>query len=114
MSRNLCATECQQCGSRVKITGPSYKYNYCDSWSVLLADAECEICGTQYSAWTGPTSDHMDRDINRDLVERGFYDLSYRSTFNDEPGDDDIPAKQISVFRLVIVDGRAHVLEDDL
>lgn len=104
MSRNLARTTCRTCESEVKVCGIPYKGAENGLW---LANAECTACGTKYTAWIGPTLDgYGSREVDRNLVrDRGFYDLSYRSTFNDEPGEGDVPAN-VEVFRVVKIGDR--------
>lgn len=74
---------------------------YCHG--LWVADAECVDCKTKYTAWVGPAEGNYGRrviDINL-IEEHGFYDLSYRSTFNDEPGKEDIPLAKVETFRVV-------------
>lgn len=54
---------------------------------MLIAHAECSRCKAKYTAWVerGHGSDRMI-----------FTDLSFRSTFNDEPGPDDLPDFEIT------------------
>lgn len=42
----------------------------------------------------------------QELGRHGFYDLSFRASFNDEPGAEDIPNKNVSVSKVVEIDGR--------
>jgi hypothetical protein len=98
MSRNLCQRNCDRCGGVVEITGPTDKFQarrpesiYVDEYrGMLVADAECQICGALYLAWiTGPHGwplGHLDKPR-----AEGFVDLSYRKSFNDEPADEDVP-----------------------
>ena len=116
MSRNLLRLNCDQCASRVAITGDHYGLTgTAHNDGMRVADAECQVCGAKYTAWISPMSvDNNDpremcyryggRDSDRSAVQTfGFYDLSYRSTFNDEPGPDDVPIP-VDVFR-VVMDG---------
>jgi hypothetical protein len=77
---------------------------------MLCADASCTVCGAKYTAWVGPTADGygMGPAARQIAAECGFYDLSYRSTFNDEPGPKDLPKKKVKVFRVVQVGWRRH------
>lgn len=92
MSRNLCRTDCHVCGSDVVVTGPAVK----PRWGPLtmrgevirLADGHCRACKAQYSAWIDPCGEVVD--------------LSYRSTFNDEPGPADIPeGTTVEIIRII-------------
>lgn len=108
MSRNLCRTDCRTCDSKVTLCGVPYKGDghYCEG--LWLADAACTVCGTKYTAWIGPSPEgYGDRSTDRDLVRaHGFYDLSYRSTFNDEAGEGDLPKEKVETFRVVKVGER--------
>lgn len=105
MSRNLGETTCDRCHlPLVKLTGPTYCGEGTYREGKTLADAECEFCGALYTAWlddhyTGCVAGICENPELKD--ERGwchcegcsnsFYDLSYRSNFNDEPGESDLP-----------------------
>lgn len=94
MSRNLARTDCRQCDGVVKLVGVPRRQFVGTDWSIWAADAECVACDAQYAAWIGPTpdGDYGSRMTDKLLLaDHGFYDLSYRSTFNDEPGPTDIP-----------------------
>jgi hypothetical protein len=107
MSRNLCRTDCRQCDGRVVMDGLLRQETYGEFsiWGVFGCDAVCEDCGTKYFAWVAEKNrqGHAPR-----LTEDGFYDLSYRSSFNDEPGEGDIPAGGVVVRyeRVVEVNGK--------
>ncbi len=113
MSRNLCRTDCRTCESKVEICGIPYRGDGTYQEGLWIADAVCTVCGTKYTAWVGPTRDgYGARDLDRQLVrDHGFYDLSYRSTFNDEPGADDLPAEKIETFRVVKIGNRQFWFE---
>jgi len=105
MSRNLGDTFCKFCGEPVvmveepraitrKEAGVYFDvrdgYSYCN---MQCANAECPVCKAKYLAWVslknclGYTRHHYGDQVN----ERGFFDLSFRSTFNDEEGAEDRP-----------------------
>lgn len=85
MSRNLSRSTCYFCGSKVvldedhrPIEERDCGAHYYDKYrGMLVAKATCPLCETSYLAWldgrTGITPD-----------------LSFRSTFDDEPGAKDI------------------------
>lgn len=95
MSRNLCKTGCDFCSDTPLLSeepreiteqdcGPHMFPEYA---GMKVANAECPSCCAKYLAWvTAPRSWGQWR-----LGERAFFDLSFRSTFNDEPGLDDLP-----------------------
>lgn len=99
MSRNLCQTNCYWCDGEVKIVGSPYHLpdDHFSRPGMLAANADCIACGSHYTAWMGPsTKDKGDnygaRYIDMQLIQQfGFFDLSFRSTFNDEPGKTDVP-----------------------
>lgn len=113
MSRNLCRTNCRTCESSVVICGIPYKGTGHYKDGLWMADAICTICETKYTAWIGPSSEsYGGREVDRNMVrEHGFYDLSYRSTFNDEPGKEDLPLAKVETFRVVKIGNRQFWFE---
>ncbi len=93
MSRNLARTDCQTCESKVEVTGLPYVKD-----RIVVCDAECTVCHTKYTAWLHGTG------RGQHDLDQPFYDLSYRSTFNDEPGEDDVPSG-IEVLKVIKIDG---------
>ncbi len=97
MSRNLCRTNCYYCRCEVIRTGETreltdedvgaYFPEYC---GMIVAEAECSMCEAKYLAWMGKIPHSY-----RDDGEIRIRDLSFRSSFNDEPGVDDLPAFEI-------------------
>lgn len=94
MSRNLAMTHCYYCHEEVKLDEeprPITKEEsgvYYDEYATMpVANATCTICEAKYLAWTH----YPDGQIG----EGPFVDLSFRSTFNDEPGVPDTPRWQI-------------------
>ena len=94
MSRNLGITHCDQCGSTdVVATGERLNgFEYLPKWyleraanqsynylTAIFSDAACNKCQTTYTAWYTDVHGGTCMDIT---------DLSYRSTFDDEPGLD--------------------------
>lgn len=103
MSVNLGATNCQVCGGSVRLCGDLYTQR-ARMTEVEGKDAECSLCGAQYFAWIGKVN-RRDRWNQWDFDHKGFYDLSYRASFNDEPGPGDVPDGTLQVFRVVYRDG---------
>jgi hypothetical protein len=101
VSRNLLRTSCARCQGVVRITGKTKTFEelrprsvYVDEYrGTKFADATCAWCGALYLAWcsTPPGWPSMSCRLN----EEGFFDLSFRSSFNDEPGPGDLPAAMI-------------------
>lgn len=105
MSRNLGDTSCRICNDAVRLdeqarpiserdTGAAMFPNY---EGLLVANARCRNCDAKYLAWVDAGSNrrlnqgHWQRRQNDD---REFVDLSFRSSFNDEPGPDDLPSRE--------------------
>jgi len=101
MSRNIAGGQvCDQCGRAAilleepprlitKEEAGAYFEEYRAS---TFANAHCELCGAQYLAWCGRSWD--------DKSGSGFYDLSYRASFNDEPRPEDLPIWRVDQFGL--------------
>jgi len=104
MSRNLLRTDCYYCPSpKVELVGPEapfvahfpafhedYQREYA---SLRLRDAECPVCGAQYVAWMNWPGRSLHHE--HALAEAGYCDLSFRSTFDDEPGPADLPVWKV-------------------
>lgn len=105
MSRNLCKTNCDWCGcDEVDLTGPEHPITpdeagryFSEFERMIVADAECMVCGAKYLAWVDERGREPYRGrygyhvFNQFASEPcGFFDLSYRSSFNDEPGEADM------------------------
>lgn len=128
MSRNIGSTECQFCQGEVRMVepprpitreeaGPYFDVNPCPCPSrpylpqaysyegMIVANAECVDCCAKYLAWIdqracvgyGELTEH-DRRVS---AESGtFFDMSFRSSFDDEPGKADMPVYRIEVHRV--------------
>lgn len=105
MSRNLCRTDCYYCAGQVVLDEPPRGITrkdcgaYMDHYEgMLVAHASCEDCKGKYLAWvTQPPKYRWRASANN---ERGFYDLSFRSSFNDEDNPEDWPTYSIEVVRI--------------
>lgn len=67
-----------------------------------VADAICPACQAEYLAWVEPSENHRETNVPDSSVEipieeeKDFYDLSYRTTFNDETfSPKDLPKYQV-------------------
>lgn len=113
MSRSIGQTECARCNRAVATTGPDRPitrdeaHGYFEEFEgLLVADAKCENCGALYLAWVDSTTRLRPAvvfglDLSQEKGDNPFFDLSYRSSFNDEPGEGDLPPYQESVgFRI--------------
>lgn len=106
MSRNLSRTTCRTCDGQVILTDIPYVHRH-NAERIVVANAECKDCGTRYLAWLNEPDADRRFPVGHRMDEHGggFYDLSYRSTFNDEPGITDIPNK-VEVIEVVRVNGK--------
>lgn len=124
MSRNICRTECRYCGSRVRLDEdpreilPAEAGAYFDVYrGMVVARATCPLCEALYLAWirfdagVEPLKKYLEqaRVWMQDPEEGGPFvagrvgpvpDLSFRSTFGDEPGPDDLPRWKIGKVRV--------------
>lgn len=107
MSRNLGHTNCRHCPGDVALieaarpltvddVGEHYFREY---EGMIVAEADCLGCGAEYLAWIDqrPITGNWGR-LYRGWAQstrdgEPFFDLSYRSTFNDEPGEEDLPKR---------------------
>ena len=104
MSENLHATKCVHCGNDVElletprpITEKEAGNFYVDK-GILFAKAHCPICLARYLAWIGSSTKVLP--IKKDLVKGmtlygEVVDLSYLSTFSDQPGKGDLPVYEV-------------------
>lgn len=105
MSRNLCTLYCRFCGTMPTLSEhprpirkEEAKIYFKDYEGMLVADAECSVCGAEYLAWvdertiTGKQAKYFLEDgCHPRFASNGFFDLSFRSTFNDDYGVKDVP-----------------------
>lgn len=108
MSRNLARTDCAFCSGTVALGEVPRPITlgeagvYLDEYrGMLVARAECVDCEAKYLAWVQPPAGppHWGRPTLPLTEPAPFYDLSFRSTFNDEHGPADVPAYQIETIR---------------
>lgn len=119
MSRNIASVTCEFCKEPVELTeeprpitandcGATY---YPAHAGMLVANAQCGLCLAKYLAWVGAgTNPRMTPWWGNAGDETKFFDLSFRSTFNDEPGPDDLPKYRIEKVRVGLwkVDAKAQ------
>jgi len=99
MSRNLCITNCYYCEHSIElledpreITERDAGVHYDTYRGMLVADAQCPICLAQYLAWIDDSNCSGHRRCKPGYPGYGkCFDLSFRSSFNDEPGEKDKP-----------------------
>ena len=98
MSRNIGDTSCYYCHQEIKLDEeprPTTKEEtgaYYDEYATMpVANATCTLCEAKYLACIQYT-DWAPAAPSGDVP---FVDLSFRSTFNDEPGPDDTPRWKI-------------------
>ena len=113
MSRNLGERSCYFCDyPRMRLVEtpqqkpPEVLGAYFDEFKYIeFANAECPACAAEYLAWCGgvrcykgydrdnpPRPDRFSK-INRH--GNAYSDLSFRSTFNDEPDEADMPKRKV-------------------
>jgi len=105
MSRNLCSTRCYYCGFEPvrleetprPITSDEAFVYFEEYAGMLVANAVCPLCEAKYLAWCDETTRINKRwqSYHHGPTDGGYFDLSFRSTFNDEPGPDDKPKYRI-------------------
>jgi len=102
MSRNLCDTECYFCNGKVEVTGEVHDATEADVHRYFseykgcrFADAECVMCGAKYLAWMDTRAHGRRHGYDGYTFDGTPHDLSFRSTFNDEPGEDDMPVREV-------------------
>lgn len=110
MSRNLCRTSCCFCpGVPVAVEAPRliteadagpYFQEY---KGMTVAHAECPECEAKYLAWLKDSPQWCSK-YGRPAEGDGVapFDLSFRSTFNDEPDAQDLPTYSIEVVTKLI------------
>ena len=93
MSRNLAMATCERCHSSVELEEAARPITeqeagpYFEAYTgMLVANATCPRCQARYLAW-----------VRAWACEASYFDLSYRSTFNDEPGPGDLPKPDLLV-----------------
>jgi hypothetical protein len=83
----------------------TYFYEY---RGMMVANAECPSCGAEFLAWVdGSTRAQSPQPRDSSLP---FFDLSFRSTFDDETGFSDLPKRRVT-HRVVWELGEAFPLD---
>jgi hypothetical protein len=102
VSRNLGTNVCYFCSGGVTLKEPPREIRpdearaYIDEYAgMVVAKAECVDCEAKYLAWVKPAPGHGPTMHS----EGPFFDLSFRSTFNDEYGPADVPTYAIETIR---------------
>jgi hypothetical protein len=102
VSRNLCSTSCTICDETPKLDGDPHPITeeeagrYFDEYAgMIVCNARCPNCDAKYLAWV---DERQRKSIHRPYRyadhDGAFVDLSFRSSFNDEPGPDDLPTPE--------------------
>lgn len=126
MSRNLGCTDCHVCHGEValeEVARPITREEagrYFDEFTtgvnagLKVAKASCSACGSKYLAWVEQrrykqdTGSYFSGDTQ--YYAGTHFDLSYRSSFNDEPGEGDVTEKGKELERRQRVDRVASQL----
>jgi hypothetical protein len=109
MARNLGRTDCYFCNAKVVLVEEPHVattndvnehflqlhegYSYA---GMICANAECSVCGAKYLARVDMSECPGYKDFLQWYGKNNkvpFFDLSFRSTFNDEPGPADMPTR---------------------
>jgi hypothetical protein len=106
MSRNLLRTDCYFCNAVPELTSepvyisPDQAGSYYSEYEgMIVADAICPACGALYLAWVDETTKKRKHPGDRAPDEYSkFVDLSFLSTFNDEPDPYDLPVWYVNQF----------------
>ena len=111
MSRNFAHTNCKYCPGEVVLVEKPRALTSEEGGKyytgMLAANAECPACLAQYLAWCSPPPGSGWETRNN---ERGFYDLSFRHSFNDEPSDRDLPRYKVErrLVRVGLFEGNGY------
>lgn len=105
MSRNLLSTKCVHCEHKVELLEEPHPITkeeagrYFDEYEgMIVAKAICPMCLAEYLAWIDETERVKIR-IDRKANYGEVLDLSYYSTFNDEPDYTDLPKYDVQVIK---------------
>lgn len=122
MSRNLLRTDCYFCAGTVVLVKPPRLIStddakgYIDEFAgLIVAEAECCACLAEYMAWIderGRTALDGRPFLRSPEDSAPFFDLSFRSTFNDEPGQRDKP-KRVSEAEFIAAAARVSGWPED-
>jgi hypothetical protein len=103
VSRNLCRVDCYYCGEIPVLEEAPRRISkkeagvYFDEYEgMFVAKATCFTCEAKYLAWVSRPDGHGNFLHEQDA----FLDLSFRSTFNDEPGRGDLPKHEVTWSRV--------------
>ena len=103
MSRNLGTTSCPRCHApEVTLEEPPrpiFKKEAGRYWEeykgMLVAKATCPDCEARFLAWCSVPAIWHRHGYQGGPPPLPYHDMSYRSTFNDEPAPEDIPMPKI-------------------
>lgn len=103
MSRNLSETGCYFCGGEVRlveaprpITREDCGGYFPEYEGMTVAHAECPDCLAKYTAWVDERARVKRHAWYRaPSADQPFTDLSFRSSFDDEPGKEDLPEFEV-------------------
>lgn len=79
-----------------KLSNPSYAAYAHTHKTLIVADAECPDCSAKYVAWIDGGSEGAHPQPRPDEPYEMVRDLSFRSTFDDEPGPSDLPLYDVT------------------
>lgn len=101
MSRNLMRIDCFFCRGEVRLVEHPREITKSDAgvyfdeyYNMAVANAECVTCGAEYLGWVA--GGHLSGGAYFDSEGKlSAHDLSFRSTFDDEPGPSDMPKRAV-------------------
>lgn len=100
VSRNLCSTDCYYCGDTPThdeqprpVTQKDCGVYFDEFEGMVVANATCPSCEARYLAWVRAPA-RWSGSWGKDN-DGAHFDLSFRSTFNDEPGLTDLPKYEV-------------------
>jgi len=102
MSRNLCCQTCVYCGDEPKLVESPHELTkqeahiyFQEFEGMIVAESICPSCEAEYLAWIDESKRKIyPRTKAYPLIE----DLSFYSSFNDEPGDNDLPKWEVQTI----------------
>jgi hypothetical protein len=107
VSRNLGQTDCRFCGGRVvlqeeprPVTRAEVGVYFAEYHGMTVANAACELCEAQYLAWVNAPWQRLPKAFPWETHPPTHVDLSFRSTFDDEPGPADMPKHVVKPTRV--------------
>lgn len=125
MANVLCDTRCGQCGfDTVELVEQPHLLTETETETdignsrfevgrVVVAGAECRLCEARYLAWVDQSRLPVEFRFPMPDTSKGFFALSYRSTFDRKPGPDDVAKYKVLTSSSRVSGEPTKVLVDD-